>query len=271
MADAEIIIELEGIPEDGGDVRLVEFIEELSAIRGALRLTERLVIQSDAQSVDYKIVNLSHSSPAKVTIGITSREPAYRDTPRKISRRFTSSLRMVRQGHRYASRLDPRTLEAFESITAPTKKHVAQITVTGEKSQTVRIDQQFQRSLARLLEGDESERDEIIGRVERVDIHNKNQFDVYPIIGSTRIRCTAPSRLQKNILAAIGRTVAVDGWALYRKDSPFPYAMKVEDISLPMDRDEDLPRMEDLHGMAPNSTEGKSGEDFIRELRDANW
>jgi hypothetical protein len=271
MADAFITIQLEGIPEDGGDVRLGEFIEELGAIRTALRLTERLLIQSDTQSVDYKIVNLSHSSPAKVTIGITSREPVYRDTPRKISRRFTSALQMVRRGHRYASRLDPRTLEAFQSITAPTKKHVSQITVTGERNQSVRIDQQFERSLARLLEGDESERDEIIGRVERVDIHNKNQFDIYPVIGSSRIRCSAPNRLQKEIRAAIGRTVAVDGWALYRKDSPFPYAMKVEDIGPPLEEDEDLPKMEDLRGIAPDATDGKKPEDFIRELRDASW
>jgi hypothetical protein len=271
MADAEITIELEGIPEDGGDVRLGEFIEELNAIRSALRLTERQVVRSDAQAVDYKIVNLSHSSPATVTIGMTSRDPVYKDTPRRISRRFTSSLRLVRQGHRYASRLDTRTLEAFQGITAPTKKHIARLKVTGERNHSVHIDQQFERSLARLLEGDESERDEIIGRIERVDIHGKNQFDMYPIIGSPRIRCTAPGRLQKAIFAAIGRTVAVDGWALYRKDSPFPYAMKVEAVGEPMAGDDELPTMADLRGIAPDATGGEKPEDFIRELRDASW
>jgi hypothetical protein len=270
MADALITIQLEGIEEDGGDVRLGEFIEELSAIKNALRRTERLVVKSDAQAVDYKIVDLSHSSPAKITVAITSRNPVYKDAPRKISRRFTSSLRLVRSAHRFGERLDLKTLEAFQSITAPTKKHVSRITVTGERNQTVQIDQQFDRSLQRLLEGDESERDEIIGRVERVDIHNKNQFDIYPIVGATRIRCNAPSRLHQDVVEAVGRIVSVDGWALYRKDSPFPYAMKVEGIEL-HEKDESLPRLSDLDGTAPQATGGKSPEDFIRELRDAYW
>jgi hypothetical protein len=270
MADALITIQMEGIPEDGGDVRLGEFIEELNAVKNALKRTERLVVKSDAQAVDYKIVNLSHSSPATVTVAITSRDPVYRDTPRRISRRFTSALEMVRRSHRYAERLDSKTLEAFQGITAPTKKHISRITVTGERNQSVQIDKQFERSLSRLLEGDESERDEIVGRVERVDIHNKNQFDIYPIIGATRIRCNAPSRLHGDVVNAVGRIVSVDGWALYRKDSQFPYAMKVEGIEL-HEKDENLPKMSDLHGIAPDATGGILPEDFIRELRDAYW
>ena len=57
--DALITVEMEGIEADGGNVRLGEFIEELTAIKNALRRTERLVVKIDAQVVDYKIVNLS--------------------------------------------------------------------------------------------------------------------------------------------------------------------------------------------------------------------
>lgn len=270
MADALITIQMEGIEADGGDVRLGDFIEELSAIKNALRHTERIVVKSDTHAVNYRVVDLSHSSPAKVTVAITSRDPVYRDTPRKISRRFTSSLRLVCSSHRYGERLDMKTLEAFQGITAPTKKHVSKVTVTGERNKSIQIDKEFDRNLQRLFERDESERDEIIGRVERVDIHNKNQFDIYPAIGATRIRCSAPSRLHADIINAVGKLVSVDGWALYRKDTSFPYAMKVEKIEVYED-DEDLPKMSDLHGIAPDATGDKSPEDFIRELRDAYW
>ena len=64
--------------------------------------------------------------------------------------------------------------------------------------------------------------------------------------------------------------VSVDGWAHYRKDSPFPYAISVLSIEK-RTNDEELPLMSDLHGIAPSATDGKNGEDFIRELRDANW
>ena len=145
---------------------------------------------------------------------------------------------------------------------------MGQLTVIGDRNQAVPIDKEFDRSLQRLLEGDEKERDEIVGRLERLDIHNKTQFDIYPLIGSSRIRCTAPKRLYGKVVASAGRWVTVDGWALYRKDSPFPYAMTVEDIS-PRKNDEELPLMSSLHGIAPGATNGESGEDFIRGLRDA--
>ncbi len=271
MADSLITIQLEGALGDNGDVRLSDFLEELSAIKNALRQTERVVIKSDEHAVDYRIVKLSQSSPARVTLRVAARDPIYNHAPRKITRRFNTSLRMVRRGHRFAALLDSRTLEAFQAMNAPTKKNLGSVTVIDEREQqVVVIDQQFERGLNRLLDGDERERDEIVGKLERLDIHNKTQFDIYPIIGATRIRCTASKSLHKKIVASIGQWVTVDGWAIYRKDSPFPHAMKVEDI-FPRKGDEELPLMTSLHGIAPDATEGKSPEDFIRDLRDAYW
>jgi hypothetical protein len=269
MADAFITVQLEGIEEDGGDVRFGEFIEELVAVRNALRQTQRLVLQDDVPVIDYRISNLTHSSPATVTIGISTRDPVYKEIPKRISRRFTSSLAVVRKNHRYAERLDERTLKTFQAITQPTRKHISRVVVSDEKK-VVQIDGQFERSLERLILGDESERDELVGRVERVDIHNKNQFDVYPAVGPERVRCSAPRHLQEQVMAAIGRTVSVAGWALYRKDAPFPYAMRVEEIHSHRS-DHDLPNMVALHGIAPDATDGVSGEDFIRKLRNAYW
>lgn len=270
MADSFINVQIEGIDEDGGAVRFADFIEELTAIRNALRQTERVVVKSDEKAVDYRIVKMSQASPANITIKIASRDPVYSQTPRKISRRFTTSLRMVRRSHRYAEAIDSRTLETFKGINAPTRKHIKSVIVTGENNRSVQIDSQFERSLQRLLEGDERERDEIVGKLERLDIHGKTQFDIYPLIGPARIRCSAPKALYEKIVASVGKWVAVDGWAIYRKDSIFPYAMKVEDI-LPRKPDSELPLMSSLHGIAPDATDGKSPEEFVRELRDAHW
>lgn len=270
MADSFIKIQIEGVAEDSGDIRLGDFIEELTAVRNALRQTERVVIRSDERAVDFKIVKLTQSSPAEVTIKVVSRDPSFSHAPRNITRRFTTSLRMVRRGHRYAASLDSKTLETFQALNAPTKKHLSRVTVSGEHAQSVSIDQQFDRGLNRILSVDYRERDEILGRLERLNIHNTTQFDIYPPLGSSRIRCTAPKRLYQKILGGVGQWVLVDGWALYQKDSPFPYAMTVEDIN-PKTKDEDLPTMSGLHGIAPDATDGKSAEDFVRELRDAHW
>lgn len=270
MADALITIQLEGAVITGGDLQLGQFIEELSAIRNALRQTERVVLRRDEHAVNYRVVNLTHSSPARVTIAISSREPAYRDIPRRISRRFTSSLNLVRRGHRYAERLDLRTLETFKALASPAAKHDIRLVVETDQKRSVPIDKAFDTSVTRLLVGDERERDELIGRVERVDIHNKNVFDIYPPVGPDRVRCIAPKKIQSEVVAAIGRFVSVEGVALYRKDAPFPYAMKVESIT-PRKADADLPTMRSLHGIAPKATDGLSPEEFVRELRDVYW
>ena len=268
--DASITVELEGDETAGGDLQLGQFIEELTAIRNALRQSERTELRRDEQAVRYRVTNLSHSSPAKVTITISSREPAYRDVPRKVIRRFRTSLRAVKRNHSFAERLDLRTLETFKAIAAPAAKHNIKVSVSADSLPRIILDRAFETSVSRLITGDERERDELVGRVERVDIHNKNSFDIYPIIGPERVRCNAPKKLQSEIVAAIGKYVSVEGIALYRKDSPFPYAMKVEAIHLRRP-DSELPSMRSLHGIAPDATGGLSSEEFVRKLRNAYW
>jgi hypothetical protein len=55
MADAFIIVELEGDEAAGGDLQLGQFIEELTAIRNALRQTERTVLRRDEYAVRYRV------------------------------------------------------------------------------------------------------------------------------------------------------------------------------------------------------------------------
>jgi hypothetical protein len=268
--DAFVTVEMEGDDASGGDLQLGQFIEELNAIRIALRHTERTILRRDEQAVRYSVTKLSHSSPSRVTIAISSREPVYRDVPRRISRHFSSSLGMVRRNHRYAERLDLRTLETFKAIASPATKHGIRLAVSVDQRPIVRVDKEFDVSVTRLIAGDERERDELVGLVLRVDIHNKNSFDIYPVVGPSRVRCSAPKRLQGEVVAAIGKYISVEGMALYRKDAPFPYAMRVERIH-PRASDADLPTMRSLHGTMPEITDGLSGEEFVRRLRNDYW
>jgi hypothetical protein len=270
VPDAFITVELEGDEAVGGDLQLNQFIEELTAIRMALRQTERLVLPLDDNSVRYRVTGLSHSSPSKVTIGISSREPAYANIPKRITRRFAYGLSVVRRNHRYAERIDLKTLQTFKAMASPATKHKIRLTVSTEQQRVIRIDREFDAKVTRLIAGDERERDELVGRVERIDIHNKNMFDIYPLLGPERVRCNAPRRMQDKVVEAIGKIVMVEGWALYRKDAPFPYAMTVEDIHL-RKPDSELPTMRSLHGTAPDATGGISAEEFVRNLRDAYW
>jgi hypothetical protein len=270
MAEERITIEIEGKDDDAGELRLSDFIRELEALGTSLRRTQAEVTD-DANAVSYRVTGLSYASPYRVTVGIRAKTPIHSATPRRIARRFTSSLRMVRRNHRYARAVDPEVLESMKGLVSPISKTVKSVNVYRETEPKVVIDQQFSRNLDRLTATAELERDEIAGRLEQLNVHSRNnQFHIYPSIGPKRILCKASMKHRDDILANAGKRVLVEGLAHYRKDFPFPHEITVTDI-FPLPQDKDLPLLSDLHGIAPGATGDLSPEDFVRELRDVHW
>lgn len=267
MAEELITIELEGRDEVFGEVRLSDFITELNALKVSLSRTQQEVTD-DEKAVEYRVAGLSYASPYRVTVGIRSIAPAHAGTPRRIARRFTASLRAVRTNHRYARRVDPDTLESFKALTSP--KGVKSVKVYMAEKPQVKLDSAFSRHLEQLTETAYSEFDEIAGRLEQVNIHNRNQFHIYPSIGARRLFCKATSGLRQDIIDSVGKRVRVEGKAHYRRDAQFPHEMSVMKISS-IPTDDKLPRLSDLFGIAPNATGGEAPEDFIREFRNGNW
>ena len=270
MPVEQITIEMEG-PELGGDISLSDFVGELNALRISLQKTQDEVTRGERGVISYRVSVLSHASPYRVGIVIASLSPAHLNTPRKIARRYTHTLRVVRRNHRYARDVDPDILESLKGLSSQAHKGLRSVKVYRDREKPVVIDQTFQRNLAILTMTEHSERDEIAGKLDQLNIHNRlSQFHIYPSLGPRRILCKATKRLREKIVANAGRRVVVEGKAHYRKDARFPHEMTVLDIhSLPFD--EELPRMADLHGIAPRATGDLSPEDFVRRFRDANW
>lgn len=116
--------------------------------------------------------------------------------------------------------------------------------------------------------------DEIIessmnGTLELLNINRKNNlFNLYPVVGATKIICEFPSSLLQKAIAAINHYVNVVGLYKYKYGHPHPYYVKVTDIEVYPDEKE-LPSLFDLRGIASsNATNNLSSEDFIREMRD---
>jgi hypothetical protein len=266
MADSFVKIQIEGLAEEGGEVRLIDFIDELQALKNALKVTERHIVQ-ESNAINYRVIDLSHSSPSTVTVGITARNQVYQSAPRRISKRLTTTLSMVRRAHRYASLLDQNTLDAFQELTTPTKKHISRVVVTGERNQKVSIDRVFDRNLQVLAEPVERERDEISGRLERLNIHNTHQVDIYPLIGPPRVKCVANEDLHDDIVNNAGKWVTVDGWAIYRRGFPYPVEMKVKSI-FPRESPLSLPSIIGILREVSAKPDEESAEDRIRMMRD---
>lgn len=255
--------------DDNGNVRLEDFLEELGAIKNALRHTE-LKVAGKANTVYYRVIDLTHSSPSTVRIEAVAQRREYQHVPRRVVRRFATSLRMIGKRHRAPKDFDLETLEAFRGIYTPLGKRLRRVTITeDEKQKKAAINQAFDDALRLIIGPDERERGSMMGKLEALNVHLGNRvFVIYPTIGASKVTCRfVGPELRDKVLANAGQYVRVDGWLVYKTKAKFPHAMEVNRIeSFPNDA---VTSLSDIRGIAPDATKGVRSEDFVRDLRDA--
>lgn len=66
--DLNIVLELEGLPEEEGHIRLPDLVEELDALLSALNCIDRTVDQTRKPTLEYRIIAATHSSPLRISI-----------------------------------------------------------------------------------------------------------------------------------------------------------------------------------------------------------
>ncbi|MCP4368884.1 MAG: hypothetical protein GY797_12335 [Deltaproteobacteria bacterium] len=94
MAGKRITIELRGMHVDDGHVLLDEFSTELGAISKALRSIERIVTKKNKPMVSFRVINLSHSSPAKILLEAQPIDPEV-DYSDKVVKKFYNVLDII--------------------------------------------------------------------------------------------------------------------------------------------------------------------------------
>lgn len=264
-----ITIEFKGSDADAGDVRLSEFLEQLEAVKEALKQTERVVSGRPDQHIYYKIVDLSHSSPSRVVL-----EPVYpvdkvlRKSLSVVPDALTSSIRVLQFGRKPPARADLAMLESYKTLGA--SRNLKEMTISTSPQKVVSINQGFSERVERAIGPDIFAPGSISGRLERVNLHNTRSFDIFPPIGPPKIRCHFEEADRAKVKNALDNFVTVKGRLRYKTWDKHPHAIDVKFIDI-HEPDADLPMMDDLRGIAPDATGGLSSEDFVRTIRENNW
>lgn len=275
MAENLITVQFEGVPEENGHVRLGAFIEQLEAVRSALKQAERMVSGDDSQSVYYRIIDLRHNSPAIIVLEAVKIPPAQmphkkrRDVPDYSGATvagFFQSLNEISE-KKIPVGADLQALEAYRNLTAPLNKSISSVQIVNT-SKKVRIDESFKEAIDEIIGPDEMMEGSIGGMLERVNLHNTSRFDIFPPIGPKQVVCDFKPHLRAQVIAALDKYVLVSGKIRYKKLQDFPYAINAESIELLPDESE-LPTIFDIRGMAPDLTGGKTTEEFLESVRDA--
>src|SRR5579862_2690349 len=158
MAANRITVRVEGDPRDRGHVRLNEFLQQLEAVKAALRQTERVLGLSNKTPVYYRIIDLSHSSPATVVMeGVADLTKPNADPtiPGKIVGSFFTSLNTIKKKGEIPQGFDYLAAESFRDISATLQKHVTSLVLTNGRYK-VKIDQQFEDKIAKAIGPDET-------------------------------------------------------------------------------------------------------------------
>lgn len=267
MTTQLITIQLQGSAEDGGHLRLTDLIKQLEVVRTALINTERLVTGSEERTLYYRVVDLSHNSPAKVVLEAVPLKPQLqaRIATRTVAS-FVRNLRQIDKKGSVSSKVDTPTLESYRALGSLLSKNVRQVRLdVGQTS--IEINQPFQDRVTKIIGADEIVEGSLTGMLEWLNIHNNsNTFHVYPITGPEKVNCLFTPKWRDTVIEGIGKNVTVYGELRYKKRDKFPHAVTVRDIEIHPD-ESDLPTLESLRGMMVNQT-GLNAADFIRSLRD---
>jgi hypothetical protein len=271
MARKRITIQLFGATDDKQDVRLDDFIEQLNSVKKALRETELAISGEDEPAIDYKIVDLRHSSPSTVVlepISLNGHGNSQVLIP-KVTQSFASELSMIRRRGKLLIEPELARLRAYQDIGAKEKSRIAKVTIQLGRNK-VTIDAKFKRQLDAIVGPDEFSEGSVAGMLETLNFHNTNRFTVYPPLGPKRVVGTFGPELRAKVKEAIGNFVTVFGRLRYKAWSPFPHGINAEDINIHKP-DAELPSLTDLHGAFAGSTGNLNSAEFVDKLRHEDW
>lgn len=269
MAKNRITIRLVGSERDGGDVRLSDFIEQLEAFSEVLRQTERALSGKNSNFIYYKVVDLTHNSPATIVLEPVARS-ASTVSARAVTNNFLAGVRSIRK-KKAPYGADLAMMQSYRALSSTAaKRNIQSVEIVETPKKVIPIDSVFSKQVDDIIGPDIYSFGSVSGKLESVNLHNTLKFVIFPAVGPQRISCEFRPDLRAKVKAALDNYVTITGRLRYKQMDKFPYAIDAKDVDV-HESHSDLPTLHDLRGVSSNSTEGMSAEEFVRSIRDANW
>lgn len=274
MAGQKITIRIEGDFEDRGDVRLAALIEQLESFKRALAYAEKYAaVEGKKPPVYYRLIDLHHSLAA-LTFEPVSEDVDY-DRTGAIVYEFRQRLSQIQRGT-VPDEVPIEELEAYEKLAPEPDRHVRRVEVefnapTVLRSvETIQMTIEFRRQIADIIGPEETAWGTMTGRLEALNLHQRNLFHLYPPIGPTRVTCIFDREVREDVKRAVDHYVQAAGLIHYRQRAQFPDRMsRVYSVEI-LDDDPSRPKLSELRGIVPDLTGGIDTRDFVDAL-DEEW
>ena len=267
-SDTQLIIQVEGLEQDGGEVRLDYLLDELASFLQVLRVSEQSLVKGDANLV-YRVVDVKHDSPLSVTIEATSNNQAYIGwEPYVLDNVFDILSGNINQTIEQNDEVQIR--KAIERMIQDNQGKFSSVEIERKGNRVPIIDSiqlidSIQIETEKVVSKNISSWGTVKGRVERYNNHGgSNFFWLYTALGKT-VKCRFPKNLVEDSALSVEKNVSVTGILTYRANEPTPFECKVEKIDFHKP-DDQLPKLE--IGKFPDITESESTSQVIQRIRD---
>jgi hypothetical protein len=174
---------------------------------------------------------------------------------------FKKTVAELQVGTSVDSRLTPDDLRDFRGLFAHLRKTkevwIGQSQVTS----------QYVANIDKILGNSVRSEGAVSGLLERLNVHNRNEFALFPPVLGAQVVCSFPDEMFEQVRSGIKRNVTVSGTLFYHPDKPFPERVHVRELEI-HPPDDELPKLGELRGLFAGSTNGVTAVEFVRALRD---
>ncbi len=248
---------------------LDKFVERISAICDVLVQTDLIMSENNEKNTEFKITNLSHSSPFTIEISgypLTSTLDDYSDN---VFNEFFSILNDFSK--RVPTKEYPTKLvESLRRIGKDIDQKESRISFSMNGKETQVTNEFITNTKAYVIEN-RTYKGSVKGMLEQINVHGgANNIRIYPIIGAKFVKCSFPTKIKDEVTASIDKYVEVFGILTYKPNEKFASEVAVDSIKVFPNEDE-LPKLGDLRGINPDITGSLKSEDFIRKQRNSGW
>lgn len=265
MANKRIKFRLGGPEEFSDSLQLNEFVDKLEAIGKAILATDRIVSNSPRATIKISIAALSKASPAEVTLELRPATATGPDNCDAIISTFMSAVDNIQQDSAAPDNFDRHTLEAFKKIGIRAGDKLTEIVVKTDDAE-VQIGEVYIENVDSIIGPDQAEFGSVKGRIEYLNIHNKNVFYLYPPTGG-RVKCNFPEVLKEKVIRGVDKTNSVRGILKLKRSEFVPYEIDANDITTIEDGDSQT-TLRSMRGIEPDRLNGEHPADFVERLRD---
>lgn len=254
----KLTVRMIGADDADGAVFLTDFRHFCDGLEACLKRAEKLATGHSGR-VAYRIAGLAMGS-AQITLEAVKCGKG-RDARVPVLRLFRKTVTAIQGGKRLDPRLGPDDVALFKKLASPLSGQSKALFIDETE-----ITPQYTANADTILRTATVQEGSVAGLLEKVNVHERCQFVLYPPIPGYTITCDFPESMLPEVRKAIKRNVTVRGSMHYYADRPFPKLVHVKSLEI-HPCDDELPPLTALRGLAPGSTGGLSAVDFVRSLR----